>query len=289
MKKFDILADTTSDLKKSWYIANDAQYAKHAYVIDGEEVWDDCGNVDPQDIFRRIRAGEKPSTIQVKLEDFVDIFTNSCKNGLDIIYVGFSSALSGTYATSQMAAKMVMETYPERRVICIDSVAATMGQGILVMEAVRLRDQGMSAEEAGKILEEKKYQVCHYFTVDDLNHLYRGGRLSKTSAVVGTLMGIKPVMYLNEEGRLAPISKARGRKASMQELVKLVKEHIVEPLAQTIYVAHGDVEDEAAELGKMMEAAIPGAKIEINQLSPIIGIHSGPGTLAVFCWGDKRL
>lgn len=289
-KKFTIVADTTCDLTKAWYDENGARYAQHGIVLDGEEMWDDLvGKARPDFIMQSIRQGKKVTTLQVRLEDFEHMFTEICQSGKDAVYIAFSSVLSGTYATSTIAAKNVMEKFPGRKVYCVDSKCATMGQGILVMKINELCNQGMSAEEAVKTAEELSPKVCHFFTVDDLNHLYKGGRLSKSSAMMGTLMGIKPIMYISDEGTLSPIGKVRGRKASMKELAEHVKSHIVNPQGQTVYITHGDVADEAAELAQIIRETVPGVLTDIRQLSPVIGVHSGPGTLAVFCWGDKRL
>lgn len=288
-KPFVILSDITCDLWQEWYRENDVKYILHGLVIEGNEYWDDFGTeITHHQVADKLRAGITATTLQARLEDFESVFTQAAIEGRDAIYVGFSSALSGTYDTSLIAAKMVKESYPNCGIYCIDSKAATLGHGLLVQKAAALRDQGMDAAQAAKILEDTALNICHFFTVDDLNHLYRGGRLSKTSALVGSLMGIKPVMYVNDEGKLTPLGKVRGRKASMKELARYTKEYITDPASQ-IFIVHGDVAQEADELAELVREAVPGANIKIAQLSPIIGVHSGPGTLAIFFWGSKRL
>lgn len=289
-KKFELIADTTIDRPKSWFDDNGVLYVQHGFVVGGEELWDDLGvSVSVQEIMQKARAGEKMSTLQGRLEDFQSLFRKACEGGLDALYVGFSSGLSGTFNTAQIAASMIMEEYPDRKILCVDTLGATMGQGIQVIEALRLRDEGMTVEDAAAQLNAVRLKACHFFTVDDLNHLYRGGRVSKTSALVGTLVGIKPVMYVSDEGKLTPLSKVRGRKASMAEMVKMTQKYIVKPEEQTIYITHGDCEEEANELRAMVEAAVSCKNVVVHQLSPVIAIHSGPGTLAIFFWGDKRL
>jgi len=288
-KAYTIVTDITCDLPKRYYEENDVAWVKHGLIIEGEEYWDEFGSViTNQAVMAKSREKKAISTLQVQLADFEQHFTKAAENGLDVLYVGFSSGLSGTYSTSCIAADMVREKYPECEIYCVDSLGATMGNGIQTMEAVRLRNAGKSAREAAEILEKKRLQACHFFTVDDLFHLFRGGRLSRTSAAVGSLMGIKPVMYVSDEGKLTPLSKVRGRKASMLELAKLTAQYIADK-TQTIYITHGDVEDEAHELGGYIQELLPEVGINIAQLSPVIAAHSGPGTLALFFWGEKRL
>lgn len=288
--KFVLACDSTCDLPREWYESTGACCIPHGIVMDGREYWDDFGaSVSAETIYANIRGGGMPSTLQGSLETFTEVFEESFKKGLDVLYVGFSSQLSGTFATSRMIAEEIEGKYPGRRAICFDTRGATMGHGIQVLLAQSLREQGLSVAETAEELEKRCLKACHFFTVDDLNHLYRGGRLSKTTAVVGSLIGIKPVMYVSDEGKLVPIGKKRGRRQSMEELARLTAEHIKDPLEQTIYITHGDCLDEAEELKAMVCEKLPGAKVEISMLSPIIGIHSGPGTLAIFFWGEKRL
>ncbi|MEG1778063.1 MAG: DegV family protein, partial [Angelakisella sp.] len=289
-KKFVLVTDSTTDMPESWHIENDIKVIPQGFVIDGNEVIDDFGkNITAKEIYNRIRQGEMPSTLQGTLEKFIEVFVTACKNGMDVLYVGFSSGLSGTFNTALIASREIMEHFPDRKIFCVDSLAATMGHGIQVIEALKLRDSGMDAAEAARLVTAHVQNACHFFTVDDLNHLYRGGRLSKATAMLGTLIGIKPIMYVNESGHLLPISKTRGRKASIAELARLAAKYIVKPLDQTIYIAHGDCESDANDLAQQVLELIPNAKTHVFMLSPIIGVHSGPGTLAVLFWGEKRL
>jgi DegV family protein with EDD domain len=288
---FLIASDIICDLPKEWYAENDAVWLRHGVLLDGVEYWDEFGSeITPHALCEKLRAGQsKVSTLQGRLEDFVAVFTAAAEAGRDVLYVGFSSGLSGTYNTALIAANEVREAHPGCGIYCVDSLGATMGHGIQVLEAARLRAEGLSAAETAERLADKVLTACHFFTVDDLNHLYRGGRLSKTTAFVGSLMGIKPVMYVSDAGKLTPLSKARGRLASMKEMARLTAEYIRNPEGQTIYINHGDVLGEAEELAAMVRAALPGAATVCRRLSPIIVAHSGPGTLAIFFWGEKRL
>ncbi len=288
--QFVLACDSTCDLPREWYEQKDVRCVPHGIVMDGREYRDDFGvTLPPEAVYAAIRGGAMPSTLQGSLEALTGVFEEACKAGKDVVYVGFSSQLSGTFATACMVANELQEQYPGRRLICFDSRAATMGHGIQVLLAQRLREQGLSADEAAAELEKHCPKACHFFTVDDLNHLYRGGRLSKTSALVGSLMGIKPILYVSDEGKLTPIGKKRGRHQAIEELARLTAEHIENPQDQTVFITHGDCREEAEELARLTAEKVPGAKIEITMLSPIIGIHSGPGTLAIFCWGSRRL
>lgn len=288
--KFVLVCDSTCDLPREWFEQTGAQCIPHGIVLEGKEYPDDFGkSISASEIYARIRKGAMPSTLQGSLEVMRTVFEQSCAAGLDVLYVVFSSQLSGTYATACMAAAEMEEKYPGRRVICFDSRAATMGHGIQILLAQTLREQGLSAEQTAAELEKRCLSACHFFTVDDLNHLYRGGRLSKTTAVVGSLMGIKPIMYVNDEGKLTPIGKKRGRTQAIEELARLCAEYIRDPQGQTVYITHGDCEEEAQELARRVCEKLPGQKVDIRMLSSTIGVHSGPGTLAIFFWGEKRI
>ncbi|WP_458861881.1 DegV family protein [Acidaminobacterium chupaoyuni] len=287
---YTIVTDTTTDLTEQWMNENGVGYLPHGLVIDGKEIKDDFGKtIPPAEFYQRIREGMMPTTTQVDIPTFTRVYEGELQKGKDVVYIGFSSQLSGTFNTSNMVAKELMEKYPGRKIISYDTKAATMGQGALVMEAVKMQQQGLSLEEMVEKMDHYRETMCHFFTVDDLNHLYRGGRVSKTSAFLGTLVGIKPVMYMSEEGRLLPLAKVRGRGASMQDLARLCKEYIVDPQEQTVYCVHGGCPEDAGELCRMIEEAVHPKHIDIRGLTPIIGSHTGPGVLAIMFFGSKRI
>ncbi len=288
--RFMLISDSTNDLPKIWYEENDARCVPHGLVIDGKEYWDDFGAaMPPKKVYDYIRGGGMPSTVQGNLEKITEYFEESCKAGMDSLYLVFSSKLSGTYATACMVADEMMQKYPGRRVLCVDSRCAAMGHGMLVMLAQKLRAQGMTADAAAAELEKRCLQVCHFFTVDDLNHLYRGGRLSKAEAVLGSLIGIKPILYIDDTGKLVPIGKKRGRHQAIEELARLTADHIKKPQDQTIFIPHGDCLGDAEELARLLHEQLPGVQTEIYMLGSTIGTHTGPGVLATLFWGDKRL
>ena len=287
---YQIFTDTTTDLTPQWMEENQVGWLAHGLVIDGKEIKDDFGKtVPPQEFYARVRSGLMPTTTQVDMPTFLNAYEPALQQGLDVLYIGFAANMSGTFGTSQMIAKELMEKYPGRRVLSFDTGAASMGQGIIVMEAVRLQQAGMPLDELMEELEKLKQTACRFFTVDDLNHLYRGGRLSRGSAFFGTLVGIKPVMYLSAEGKLTPLAKVRGRRQAVEELCRLTKEYILDAEDQVIYIAHADCLADAQMLEQMVREQIKPRDVEIRYLTPIIGTHAGPGTLAIFCFGRARI
>ena len=287
---FRIFTDTTTDLTPDWMTANQVGWLAHGIVIDGREIKDDFGQtVRPADFYGKVRSGLMPTTTQVDIPTFTEAYEPVLQAGQDAIYIGFSGNLSGTFATSQMIGQELMEKYPGRRVISFDTAGASMGQGMIVMEAARLQQAGMGLDELLVELEHLKQTACHFFTVDDLNHLYRGGRLSKSSAFFGTLVGIKPVMYLSTEGKLTPISKIRGRRQAVEELCRLTKDYIVDAQEQVIYICHADCQEDADMLAALVREQIGPKDVDVRYLTPIIGTHAGPGTLAIFCFGRARI
>lgn len=286
--RFTMMVDSTASLPEEWHKGKDVFYLPHATVIDGKENWDNFGKDMPEEkIYAYIRAGGMPSTAQGSQEEIYRFFEESGQKGLDALYIGFSSGLTGTYGTAMTIISELSEKYPERKFVCFDSLAASSGHALLAIYAQQMRENGATIDEAVAALTERRLNVCHFFTVDDLNHLYRGGRLSKTAALVGTLVGIKPVLYVNEQGRLVPLGKKRGRRAAMEELARLAAEYISED--RTVYIMHGDCLDEAKQLAKILLARVPDARIDYTMISPTIAVHAGPGTLAVVFWGKKRL
>jgi DegV family protein with EDD domain len=210
------------------------------------------------------------------------------KSGRDILSISFSSALSGTYNSARIAKEELQEKYPERKIIVIDSLSASMGQGLLVYHAAKRKQEGKSIEEVAKWVEENKLKLCHLFTVDDLNHLRRGGRLSPISAILGTILRVKPLLHVSIEGKLTVVSKSRGRHTSLDMLVQQMEKTIENPEGQTVFISHGDCLEEAEYVKEKMLAKLPIKDVVINYVGPVIGSHSGPGTIAIFYFGNDR-
>ena len=205
-----------------------------------------------------------------------------------MLYIGFSSGLSATFQTAASILSQLGEEFPAQRVRAVDSLAAALGEGLLVTYAVRLRDEGKTLDETADWLEENRLHLCHWFTVDDLFFLHRGGRVSKTAAIVGTMVGIKPVLHVDNEGHLIMMGKVRGRRASLNALVSRMEQSAIHPEKQTVYIVHGDCEEDAQYVRSEVARRLGVKDILVTCLEPVIGCHSGPGTLALFFMGKER-
>ena len=249
------------------------------------------GNFLPEhEFYEAMRNGSMPTTAQVNPENAKALLEPYLKEGKDILHIAFSSALSGTYNSSRIAAEELMEDYPDRKIIVVDSLGASLGQGLLVYLAQEKKEQGEDMETVAKWAEENRLHMVHLFTVNDLNHLYRGGRISRTTAVVGSMLNIKPVLHVDNDGKLTAIGKVRGRKKSLQELVKLMDEKIgsYHDTCHTIFISHGDCEEDANYVAEKVKEKYQINTIIMNQVGATIGAHSGPGTMALFFVGDER-
>ena len=210
------------------------------------------------------------------------------KEGKDILCIGFSSGLSGTYNSERIAAEELSEEYPDTKIIVIDSLCASMGQGLLLAKALKKQREGMTLEELAQWLEENKLHICHNVTVDDLNHLYRGGRISKTTAVLGTLVQIKPIIHMNDEGKLIVIGKERGRKKALNTIVDMMGKQMEGYENDLVMVTHGDCLEDAEYVKSQIQKKYGIQDVVINGIGTVIGTHTGPGVVAVFCMGEKR-
>ena len=285
-----IITEVTCDLPQSYLEKNNIITMPLTYTLDGTEYDGTYENsLKPHDFYDKLRAGIMAKTAQISPERAMGFFQTELEKGNDVIYIGFSSGLSGCYQSATIARSELMEQNPNAKIVCIDSRCASLGQGLLIDYAVQKIAQGVTIEELSKEIEDIKLNICHYFTVDDLNHLYRGGRVSKTAAVFGTMLGIKPVMYMDDEGKLIPIGKVRGRKTSLDELVKKMGTKLGEYKNPYVYISHGDAVEDATYVGKQVEK-IYGIKPKfIEHVGPVIGSHSGPATIALFFIGTDRI
>ena len=241
-----------------------------------------------KDFYNELRSKKQTQTSQLNPENFIQAFEPILQAGKDILSISFSSALSGTYHSSVLAKEELLEKYPERKIITIDSLAASMGQGLLLTYVSRIKQEGKSIDEVASWVEKNKLNICHLFTVDDLNHLRRGGRLSTISALLGTILRVKPLLHVSKEGKLSVQGKARGRQSAISLMLERMENTIVEPQDQTIYISHGDCLEDALYLKDEVQKRFGVGEILINYIGPVIGSHSGPGTLAIFYWGNDR-
>lgn len=244
--------------------------------------------IDPQEFYAYLRNKRSAKTSAVNMERFSEAFEKIVTEGKDILYLGFSSGLSATYTAGKNAAEEVMDKYPDSKIIAVDTLCAALGQGLLVKLAVDKKNTGATIDETAAWVEENKLHLAHWFTVEDLFFLKRGGRVSSATAVLGTVLQIKPVMHVDNEGKLINVQKARGRDASIKAMLAKMRETAIDPENQTVYICHGDCYDDAKRLADMISAEFGIKDILIGYVGPVIGAHSGPGTLALFFLAKER-
>lgn len=282
-----IVTDSTIDMPKDWVDAQENfRVLCMSYRMDGEERVPDGTDEDSRAIYQALRGGKVITTAQINSESWRSCFEALLREGNDVLAVIFSSGLSGTYQAAATAAEELRPRYPERRLEVIDSLCASAGEGLLVSCALQNRAAGMSLTDNARWVREHTQHVVHWFTVDDLMFLRRGGRVSATSAYLGTMIRIKPILHVDGKGCLIPRAKVQGRKKSLRALAEKLKENIVEPEKQTVLISHGDCEEDARALAGMIRELCPVRNIRLSYIGPIIGAHSGPGTVAVFFLGS---
>jgi DegV family protein with EDD domain len=240
------------------------------------------------EIYARLRTKCPAKTSAVNFNDFLEPMESMLRAGRDILYIGFSSGLSSTYDAGAMAAREMAERFPERKIYTVDSLCASMGQGLLVYLAWKQKQSGCSIEEVRDYVEDNKLHLCHWFTIDDLMFLKRGGRISGATAIVGSMLSIKPVMHVDNAGHLIKVGTARGRKASLKALADQAERLGVDLDKQTVFISHGDCLEDANYLADIMRNRFGVKDVVINYVGPVIGAHSGPGTVALFFLGTER-
>lgn len=290
MRDFVITTDTTSDLPADYVKEHHLGMMSLTYTIHDETyTWEKPLPV--KDFYDLMRDGSLPTTSQVNPEEAGRLFESILtEQDADILHIAFSSGLSGSYNSSRIAAEELAEKYPEHRIIVIDSLCASLGEGLLVHKAVTMKKNGSSLDEVAAWLEENKLHLVHNFTVDDLFHLYRGGRVSKTAAFVGTMINLKPILHVDDEGHLIPLSKVRGRKKSLLALVDAMEKQVGSwrDKNDIIFISHGDCEEEARFVADQIKKRLGYDSFLINYVGPTIGAHTGPGVIALFYMGDYR-
>ena len=248
----------------------------------------DNRDIDPADFYNRLRNGAMATTSAVNVATYTDTIEPMLKEGKDVLVLAFSSGLSATCRSAQIAAEELMEQYPDRKVYVVDTLCASLGQGLLVWYAANLKKEGKTIEEVRDWTEEHKLNLCHWFTVDDLHFLKRGGRISAATAVLGTMLSIKPVMHVDNEGHLIKVGTARGRNASLKALVDHMAQTAQEPGKQVVFISHGDCLADAQKVADDVKSRFGVETVIINYVGPVIGAHSGPGTVALFFMGSER-
>ena len=290
MQDYIIMTDSCCDLTDQMARELELEVLPLTMTMDGEEYPNtlDGRYITNEEFYKRLRAGKTSTTAAANVGQFEDAMRAVLGRGQDILCLCFSSALSTTYQSAVIAAENVALDFPERTIRVIDTLSASRGQGLLVYLAAQKKKEGLTLSQLGDWVEDNKLHVCHWFTVDDLNHLKRGGRVSATAALFGTMLSIKPVLHVDDAGRLIPVSKTRGRKASLLALVDHMAQTAVDPANQTVFISHGDCLADAEFVADAIRTRLGVTDIRINYVGPVIGNHSGPGTVALFFLGSGR-
>ena len=294
MSDFILSCCSTADMPKSFFEEGNVAYVCFHFNMDGKDYPDDLGESMPfPEFYKRIEEGAQPTTSQVNVDEFTNFFEPFLKEGKDILHVSLSSGLSGSFNSASIAARDLMEKYPERTINVVDSLGASSGFGVLMTYLADLRDEGKSLTEVYDWAEKNKLRVHHWFFSTDLTSYKRGGRISATSAMVGTLLGICPLLNMDNEGHLIPRKKIRTKKKVIEELVNMMKEHVEDgpDYKGYCYISNSACEEDAEKVRDLVEAYCPNlkGKVLINSIGTVIGSHTGPGTVALFFLGDERV
>jgi len=293
MNSYALSCCSTADLTREHFDSRNIHYVCFHFAVDGREYMDDLGESLPfETLYSEISKGADTRTSQVNVSEYVDYFSELLEQGLDIVHVCFSSGLSGTVNSARNAALIAMERYPERRIYIVDSLGASSGYGLLMDMAADKRDEGMSAEALVSWLEETKLKIHHWFFSTDLTSYVRGGRISKTAAVFGGMLDICPLLNMDKAGHLVPISKVRGKKKVIKEIVKRMEDCAEGGLdyCGKCYISQSACLADAEAVAALIEERFASLKgrVEINWVGTTIGSHTGPGTVALFFVGDER-
>lgn len=290
MNNYVILTDSSCDLPASMAAEMQIEVLPLTLDLDGEcyKNYLDGREIGFHDFYERAKTAKNMKTSAVNQQQFMDIMEPIVAAGSDILYLGFSSGLSGTYNASILAANELNEKYPNNKIICVDTLCASLGQGMFVYLCWKEKQAGKTIEEVAAYAEQIKPNLAHWFTVNDLFFLKRGGRVSATTAIVGSALAIKPIMHVDDEGHLIKVSTARGRKASIRALLAEMEKAGIDIADQHIFISHGDCEEDANYLASLIREKFGVKEITINYVGPVIGAHAGPGVLALFYLGKNR-
>ena len=290
MSDFVILTDSSADLTAEMAAQLQVAVLPLSFTLRDQIYYNypDNREMDPKAFYDLLRRGETATTSAINVSQYTEVLEPLLQAGKDVLILAFSSGLSTTYNSGVIAADDLREHYPERKVYVVDTLCASLGQGLLVWLAAGERSRGRTIEEVRDWAELNKLNLCHQFTVDDLHFLKRGGRISATTAVVGSMLQIKPVLHVDNEGHLVNIAKARGRSAALKALVDRMEQTAVAPREQTVFISHGDCLEDAQELARMIRERMGTQDFVFNHVGPVIGAHAGPGTVALFYLGTER-
>ena len=287
MSDYIITVNSTVDTTREWLAERGVPYIPLKYTIDGQ-TYSDMEGLSSKEFFDKLREGKMSTTSQINPDEAREALEPYLKEGKDILHLSFSSGLSGTCNSMKIAAEELQEEYPERKIIVIDTLCACLGEALLLYYVLKQKENGATIEEAAKWAEENKLHICHDVTVDDLNHLQRGGRISKAAAVLGTLVQVKPIIHMDNNGKLQVIAKERGRKKSLNKIVDMAVEQSKGWENEIIMITHGDCLKDAEYVAGRVREKMGIENILINNIGTVIGSHTGPGVIAVFCMGNER-
>ena len=287
MANYQIIVDSGSDLPVSELTRLDVKMASLSLLFRGQTLEDSVTD-DTKEFYAAMRAGEAASTSAINPDGWTRVMEPELQAGKDLLVIAFSSGLSTTYQSAMIAADELREKYPQRQIRVVDSLCASLGGGLLVWHACRKRDAGMDLEELTAWVETNKWHLCHWFTVDDLKYLKRGGRISAATALLGTMLNIKPVLHVDDEGHLVSVSKSRGRKASIEALAQQMEKLSAFGENEVAFICHGDCLEDANYLARQIKERCGVKQVFIGYTGAVIGAHSGPGTLALFFLGKHR-
>ena len=290
MSEYVISTSTTADLTEEYIAAHKLNIIPLSYIIDDVEYPTADGKQHSiEEVYKMLRSGVVIKTSMINGAKYDEEFRKILDSGKDLIHIELSSGISGSYANAKVVAEKLREEYPERKIYCVDSLCASRGFGLLVSYMVKMQEEGKTIEEVYDFAEKTKLNVIHWFTVDDLDFLKRGGRVSSVSAFVGGMLKIKPILNVDNKGKLIPLFKVRGRKKSITGMIDEMKKDILNPDGQMVYICHGDCIEDAEFAKKLILEAFPTvADVQIGYTGSVIGSHSGPGTLAIFYLGKER-
>lgn len=294
MATFQITCCSTADLAKEHFARRDIEWVPFHFVMDDKSYDDDLGQSMPYDEFyARIDSGSMPTTSQVNVNEFTEFFQKFLEQGQDILHVSLSTGLSGAYGSACIARDDLLETYPDRKILLLDSLGASSGYGLIMETLADFQDEGKDMDWIYNWIEKNRLKLHHLFFSTDLSHYKRGGRISASAAVVGGLLNICPLMDMNTEGLLTPRRKIQGKKKVIKEIVNQMEAHVQDGLAYSgkCFISNSACMDDAREVARQVEERFPklNGKVCINSVGAVIGAHTGPGTVALFFWGDERL
>ena len=285
-REYVLITDTNSDLPKEFFAENDVPVILMPFHIDGKDYTEN--DMTHKEFYDQIRQGKTPTTTQFTAVQAEAFFEPFLKQGKDVLHIAFSSGMSATADSCAMAARQLQEKYPDRTIYVLDSLCASMGQGLFFYKLLQMKQAGKSMDELIEWGENNKLKVAHYVMAEDLMHLHRGGRVSKTSAIMGTMLGIKPIIYVNDEGRLIPVAKGRGRKQGLQTLVDTIAKAVGNAKNDIVFISHSDCLEDAEYTAQLVKKKFGVEKFMINYIGPVVGSHTGIGTIALFMMGEHR-